>query len=127
MAAYPNAERFLLPLVGTKEIVDGGPRGALHLEANDEDSWSSIMPILERVSAVKKFRKESKAKTTNGYANLAHRFAQYFHRHEMALALPSVTPEERAYVTPLLLPEGVMVTNLAYLRSEEHTSELQSL
>ncbi|MFN3465633.1 MAG: type IIL restriction-modification enzyme MmeI, partial [Terricaulis sp.] len=31
------------------------------------------------------------------------------------LALPSVTPEERAYVTPLLLPPGVMVTNLAYL------------
>jgi hypothetical protein len=33
----------------------------------------------------------------------------------MAIALPSVTPEDRAYVTPLLLPEGVMVTNLAYL------------
>ena len=33
----------------------------------------------------------------------------------MSLALPSVTPEERAYVTPLLLPKGVMVTNLAYL------------
>jgi len=85
------------------------------LDASGEDSWANIPPILERVTAVKSFRKESKAKTTNGYANVAHRFAQYCHRHEMAIALPSVTPEDRAYVTPLLLPEGVMVTNLAYL------------
>jgi hypothetical protein len=115
IAAYPQAERFVLPLLGTKEIVDGVPRIALNLEAIDEPSWSSIPPIMQRVMAVKKFREESKAKTTNGYANVAYRFAQYSHRHEMALALPSVTPEERAYVTPLLLPEGVMVTNLAYL------------
>jgi hypothetical protein len=115
IAAYPRAMRFLLPLIGTKEIVDAAPRFALHLEFDDEQSWSSIPPILKRVKAVKKFREESKAKTTNGYATVPHRFAQYCHRHELALALPSVTPEGRAYVTPLLLPEGVMVTNLAYV------------
>jgi MmeI, DNA-methyltransferase domain/MmeI, target recognition domain/MmeI, N-terminal domain/MmeI, helicase spacer domain/MmeI, C-terminal domain len=112
---YPDATRFFLPLFGTKELVDGVPRVALHLEAHDESYWSEITPILRRVKAVKKFREESKAKTTNGYANVPYRFAQYCHRNEMALALPSVTPEERSYVTPLLLNQGVMVTNLAYL------------
>jgi hypothetical protein len=115
VAAYPEADRFLLPLIGTKEIADGVSRFALHLETAHQKGWSIIPPIRERVLAVQKFRIESKAKTTNGYANVAHRFAQYCHRHEIALALPSVTPEERAYVTPLLLHEGVMVTNLAYL------------
>jgi hypothetical protein len=67
------------------------------------------------VDAVKDFRENSPAKTTNGYACIPYRFAQYCHKDEIALALPSVTPEERAYVTPLLLPKGVMVTNLAYL------------
>jgi hypothetical protein len=105
----------MLPLLGTKEIVDGVPRFALHLEGSDEPIWSQIPPIQQRVAAVKQFRKSSKAKTTNGYASVPHRFAQYCHRHEIALALPSVTPEDRAYVTPLLLPPGVMVTNLAYL------------
>jgi hypothetical protein len=112
---YPEAQEFLLPLFGTKEIVDGVPRVALHLDDRDRELWSSIPPLADRVSAVKKFRLGSKAKTTNGYANIAHRFAQYCHRDEVALTLPSVTPEGRAYVTPLLLPKGVMVTNLAYL------------
>jgi hypothetical protein len=115
LAAYPQAQRFLLPLVGTKEIIDGVPRMAIHLEGRDEAIWSSIPDIQSRVNSVQLFRLKSKAKTTNGYANVPYRFAQYCHRFEMALALPSVTPEERAYVTPLLLPEGVMVTNLAYL------------
>jgi hypothetical protein len=112
---YPSAKRFLLPLLGTKEIVGGTHRFALHLQKHDEPLWSSIPPIQKRVAAVKKFREQSPAKTTNGYASVPFRFAQYCHRDEIGLALPSVTPEERAYVTPLLLPRGVMVTNLAYL------------
>ncbi len=112
---FPQASRWLLPLLGTKEIVDGVPRYALHLEIKDESEWSKISPIRQRVNAVKEFRTKSRAKTTNGYASTPHRFAQYCHRNELALALPSVTPEDRAYVTPLLLREGVMVTNLAYL------------
>jgi len=115
LAAYPEAQPFLLPLIGTKEIIDGVPRVAIHLEAKDEDVWSAIPLILHRVNAVREFRKASKAKTTNGYANVSYRFAQYCHRSEMAIALPSVTPEERSYITPLLLPKGVMVTNLAYV------------
>jgi hypothetical protein len=112
---YPQTRPFLLPLFGTKEIVDGVPRQALHLPTSERSTWSAIPPILRRVEAVERFRADSKAKTTNGYASVPHRFAQYCHRHEPALALPSVTPEDRSYVTPLLLPAGVMVTNLAYL------------
>jgi hypothetical protein len=111
----PEAKPFLLPLVGTKEIIDGLPRFALHLDNSSEKTWSNIAPIASRVKAVKKFRQDSKAKTTNGYAAIPHRFAQYCHRHATALALPSVSPEERAYVTPIMIPAGVMVTNLAYL------------
>lgn len=111
----PESERFLIPLLGTKEIVDGVPRQALHLSLNDKADWSVIHQVTERVEAVRKFRQTSKAKTTNGYASVSHRFAQYCHRDEPAIALPSVTPEDRAYVTPLLIPRGVMVTNLAYI------------
>ncbi|HEM8494509.1 TPA: class I SAM-dependent DNA methyltransferase [Burkholderia multivorans] len=112
---YPGAADFLLPLLGTKEIVDGVPRFALHLDAVSEKYWSKIPPIIDRVNAVRKFRQESKAKTTNGYASVPYRFAQYCHRNAISIALPSVTPEDRMCVTPILLPEGVMVTNLAYL------------
>jgi hypothetical protein len=112
---HPSARRFLLPLLGTKEIVGGSFRLALHLQKEDEATWSAIPEIKKRVDAVKSFRENSPAKTTNGYASIPHRFAQYCHKDEIALALPSVTPEDRTYVTPLLLSQGIMVTNLAYL------------
>ncbi|MCC6686731.1 MAG: hypothetical protein IT205_07060 [Fimbriimonadaceae bacterium] len=112
---YAGAGVFLKPLVGTKELVNGVPRFALHLDLETRDQWARIPPIQSRVDAVRKFRQSSRAKTTNGYANVPHRFAQYCHREEMAIALPSVTPENRTYVTPVILPPGVMVTNLAYL------------
>ena len=115
ISSYPESTRFIMPLYGTKEIIDGVPRMALNLEDKDSDAWSAIPPIHERVIAVREFRAQSKAKTTKGYVNVAYRFAQYCHRNVRALALPSVTPEDRAYVTPLLLPQGAMVTNLAYL------------
>lgn len=112
---YPEARRFVVPLLGTREIVGGDLRYALHLQAADEAIWSGIPPIAERVRAVRTFREESKAKTTNGYANVPYRFAQYCHQNARCIALPSVTPEDRTYVTPLLLPEGFMITNLAYV------------
>ncbi|MFA5593234.1 MAG: DNA methyltransferase [Micavibrio sp.] len=115
IAAHPEARQFLLPLLGTKEIVGGTLRFALHLQQSNQTIWSQIPAIKKRVEATQIFRQKSKAKTTNGYASVPYRFAQYCHKQEVAIALPSVTPEERSYVTPLLLPEGYMVTNLAYL------------
>lgn len=112
---YPTAREFLLPLSGTKELVSGSLRFALHLLKKDELIWSAIPFISKRVEAVRLFREASPAKTTKGYAIVPYRFAQYCHKDEISLALPSVTPEERAYVTPILLPKGVMVTNLAYI------------
>lgn len=109
------AKKYMLPLFGTKELVDGAPRYALHLEEAQRAAWSAIPLIAERVEAVRIFRTSSKAKTTNGYASVPYRFAQYCHRNQIAIALPSVAPDDRVYVTPVLLPAGVMVTNLAYL------------
>ncbi len=115
LSDYPSAREFLAPLLGTKEIVGGTHRLALQLTENSRERWDAIAPISERVEKVEAFRKASKAKTTNGYASVPFRFAQYCHRDERALALPSVTPEDRTHVTPLMIDSGVMVTNLAYL------------
>lgn len=112
---FPTARKFLTTLLGTKEIVGGSFRFALNLDEGDRDEWASIPPIRDRVEQVRRFRLASKAKTTNGYAAVPHRFAQYCHRYEQALAFPSVTPEERLYPTPILIDSTTMVTNLAYV------------
>ena len=112
---FPSARSFLSLLLGTKEIVGGSFRLALHLKEQNREEWSSIPPIQERVERVRNFRLGSKAKTTNGYAAVPHRFAQYCHKDEVALSFPSVTPEERSYPTPILIDSNTMVTNLAYI------------
>ncbi len=112
---YPEAKQFIMPLLGTKEIVSGTFRLALNLSSATELLWQKIPPITQRVDSVRLFREKSEAKTTNGYAEVPYRFAQYCHKNEIAIALPSVTQEDRSYVTPVLLPAGYMVTNLAYL------------
>ena len=83
---YPKARRWILPLLGTKEIVGGAPRYALHLDGGEESEWAAIPPIRERVNAVREFRTKSTAKTTNGYASTPYRFAQYCHQDEIAIA-----------------------------------------
>ena len=124
---YPDASDFLAPLYGTKEIIGGVPRLALHLKNENKITWKKISPISERVENVRKFRSESKAKTTNGYATVPYRFAQYCHQHKVGLAVPSVVPAERSFVTPIVLTAGSMVTNLAYLIYDFGMHELSVL
>lgn len=79
---HPSAAKYVAPLIGTKELVGGTLRYALHLEEEETADWSSMSPVAKRVEAVRRFRVSSKAKTTNGYASVPHRFAQYCHRDE---------------------------------------------
>lgn len=114
-ANNPRTRRFLKPLYGTKEIVSGTPRIAVHLDLKDKGDWELLPELVARVEKVRIFRQNSKAKTTNGYASVPHRFAQYCHQDTECIGVPSVVPEERTFVTPVILPKGAMVTNLAYL------------
>jgi len=112
---HDEARPFLRRLIGTREIVTGALRYCLLLNEENRSAWSGIVPINARVEAVAAFRLASKAKTTNAYARVPYRFAQYCHRDEAALVVPSVTPGDRLYVTPELVGEQTVVTNLAYL------------
>lgn len=117
---------FVRPLVGTTEVVNGTQRYCFWI-SSPSGPWQNIEAITERVHNVEVFRRASKAKTTNGYAKVPWRFAQCCHRDEDALVLPSVVPEQRAYVTPALLPRETVVTNLAYILYDFKTWQVSVL
>lgn len=71
----PVSAEFLRPLYGTKEIIGGVARMALHLDIERQSDWEAVAEIRDRVEKVRTFRSGSKAKTTNGYASVPHRFA----------------------------------------------------
>lgn len=110
-----DIETYIRPLIGTTEIVKGTRRYCLWLDESSRPIWEKYGFIQNRVNLVKKFRLASKAKTTNGYARVPYRFAQRCHRDEASFVFPSVTPEERTFVTPDLIKGNTVVTNLAYI------------
>ncbi|WP_390624425.1 type IIL restriction-modification enzyme MmeI [Ralstonia insidiosa] len=55
----------------------------------------SIPPIKARIDACYDFRVKSKAKTTNGYAKIAHKFAQRVQIKGGSIIVPATSSERR--------------------------------
>jgi hypothetical protein len=73
----------------------------------------SIPPIAERIEKVFEFRTSSKAKTTNGYASIAHQFAQRAHKEGTSLMVPSTTSERRIYIPIGFFTDSPIIPNSA--------------
>ena len=98
LADYPNAAPLVRPLLGTQEFIDGDRRWCLWISDANLGLAHSIPPISERIKKIFEFRTLSKAKTTNGYASIAHQFAQRAHIEGMSLMIPRTTSERRVYI-----------------------------
>lgn len=116
-----SASRFLRPLIGTTEIKQGSRRWAVWVSDSEIDEANKISEIGRRIGAVKLFRETSKAKTTRGYAAVAHRFAQRCHQDTRSIVLPKNTVEGIPYITPDLVDPYTVTTDLAFVA---YTTEL---
>jgi hypothetical protein len=111
----PQARVFMRPLIGTTEIKQGTRRWAVWVRDADAGLASQIEPIKERISAVKRFRMASDAKTTKGYAAVPHRFAQRCHVDIPSIVLPKNTVEGLLYLTPIFVDAETVTTDLAFV------------
>jgi hypothetical protein len=110
---YPESNRLIRKLLGTDELISGKERFCLWIDDENLASANQIPPIRDRISAVYEFRMASKAKTTNGYARIPHKFAQRCLKEEPSIIVPSTSSERRQYVPMDFLPPGVVITNSA--------------
>jgi hypothetical protein len=78
------------------------------------DLAKSIPVVRKCIDQVYAFRMDSKAKTTNGYANIPHKFAQRSPRSGNAIIVPSVSSERRDYVPIGFLGDDTIISNLAF-------------
>jgi hypothetical protein len=76
-------------LLGTKEFIQGSERWCLWIEDENLSLANQIPEIADRIEKVRKFRNDSEAKTTNGYAKTAHKFAQRCHKDSDAIINPA--------------------------------------
>lgn len=113
VADYPNAAPLIRPLLGTQEFIDGDRRWCLWISHDNLALAHSIPPIAERIGKVLEFRTSSKAKTTNGYANISHQFAQRAHIEGPSLMVPSTTSERRIYIPIGFFTDSPIIPNSA--------------
>ncbi|MGY2909228.1 DNA methyltransferase [Bradyrhizobium sp. URHC0002] len=110
---FPESRPLIRKLIGTDELITGKERFCLWIEDDQLAAAQAIAPVRERISEVHKFRMASKAKTTNGYARIPHKFAQRCLKEEDSIVVPSTSSERRSYVPIGFFGRGLVITNLA--------------
>jgi type I restriction-modification system DNA methylase subunit len=108
-----DLNKIIKPLFGSQEFIQGDERWCLWIEDDKLEFASSFQSIKDRINKVFEFRKTSKAKTTNGYAAIPHKFAQRCYQETNAIIIPSTSSERREYIPIGFLNIGTVVTNSA--------------
>ena len=106
-------ESLIRPLFGSIEFIQGKERWCLWIEDNQLSFAESIPEIKHRIQDVYDFRVTSKAKTTNGYSTIPHKFAQRCLKETNPIIVPSTSSERREYIPMGYLQKGSVVTNSA--------------
>ncbi len=108
IANEPELERWIHPYMGADEFIKGKKRYCLWLVHASPLDIASSRILHRKVEAVRKFRMDSNAKTTKGYAKVPNCFAQMTQPEGMDyLIIPRVSSERRRY-----LPIGFMKSDI---------------
>jgi hypothetical protein len=94
----PIASKYLRKLIGATELIKGGTRYCLWLVSASPEELRSSPVLQERVSAVRRERLISKAKSTRAMAETSHLFAQIAQPKTHYIAVPRVSSEAREYI-----------------------------
>lgn len=98
LSKEPELVKVIKPYIGADEFIKGKERYCIWLHNEPFDIIKNSKILKERIAAVEKFRLESKAKTTNGYAKVPAIFAQIAHPYSDYLLVPRVSSENRRYI-----------------------------
>ncbi|MES2493708.1 MAG: DNA methyltransferase [Pseudomonadota bacterium] len=107
----PTAERFLRPLYGSKELIDGLSRFCIWIEDGEVEAAKSVKAIADRLGKVRETRLASPAESTRKRADDAHKFIQIQDYGRRAIVIPEVSSEKRYFLQCSLIDNDVIATN----------------
>ncbi|MDA3839283.1 MAG: class I SAM-dependent DNA methyltransferase [Candidatus Delongbacteria bacterium] len=131
IAEEPKAVKFIKPLISAREFLNNKKRWCLWLKDISPQELRSMPKVMECVEAVKQFRLDSVAPSTQKYASTPFLFRDTNHP-ETFIAVPRVSSENRKYIpmgffdynsiisdTMLSIPNGTLY-NFGVLTSQMH-------
>jgi hypothetical protein len=108
----PDAKRYLHPFVGSDEFINGGKRWILILDDEQPGTLRSMPLVMRRIGAVRKFRSDSKRKSTLQLALTPTRFQVTVIPKTPFLVVPESSSERREYVPIGWLKPPTVPSNL---------------
>lgn len=110
-----SSEKYIYKYIGSREYINGIQRWCLWIEPDDEKNAEGNPIIRHKVEGVRRFRSESDRKETAEQANNPFQFVYRPHQDcEATLIVPSASSERRPVLPCGVLPEGTVVSNLAF-------------
>lgn len=108
--ADPRAAKYIRPLYGSKEFIDGAPRACLWIKDGDEFEAASVASITKRITAVAEARRTAtQDKAAQKLAATPYRFRDQDTAISHTIVVPRVSSEGRAYLpTGLLAPDAII-------------------
>ncbi len=110
---FPESSKFIRKFYGAHEFLKSESRQCLWISDENLNLAQQILPINERINNVYKFRITSKAKTTQQYSSIPHKFAQRSHIPGSAILVPCHSSERREYIPFGFFDDGSIISNAA--------------
>jgi hypothetical protein len=112
VANTPVAARFIKRYVGSQELINGGGRWCIWVEADALAEAQGIDEFRTRFGLVRQLRINGGAQA-NSNAATPHRFVFAPHSNHPAIAIPNVSSERRQYLPCEITNGDTVVSNLA--------------
>ncbi len=111
--SHPEITDLVRYFYGGVEFLKSRPRRCLWITDDRLAAALSVDEIRRRIENVRAFRGSSKAKTTQQYARIPHKFAQRSHKSGTAIIIPSTSSERRDYIPMGFLDSSAVISNAA--------------
>lgn len=108
----PNAVKWLKPILGAEEFLNGKERWCLWLVGIPPHELRALPEVLKRVEGVKQMRLASPKEATRKRADTPYLFGENRHPTGNYILVPSVSSERREYVPMGFFDSNTISTNL---------------
>ena len=106
----PGTNRFLRPILGSQEFINGISKWCLWLKDVSPGDFRSLPEIMKRVEGVRKHRETSTRETTRELAKTPTIFGEIRQPSSRYLGIPKTSSERRAYI-PMAFIESQVIAN----------------
>lgn len=114
LAVEPGAEKFIRPMLGANEIINGEERWVLWLKDAEPAELRKLPEIMKRVQAVHDWRASRDRVQTVRMANSPTSFGELRHPNGPYLAVPGVSSERREYIPMVFLDQNTIIKDQTF-------------